>query len=641
MDIAWVRPDGAEMTQEDWRRPWISALGFMLGGDAIQMLDERGERLIDDNLLVVMNAHHDEVSFRLPGDNSAGRWILELDTADPERAAGAEHTGEYKLVGRSLVVFRQPLAPQVVRQAAIAPERVLRREAQRRRRRAGVVIPLFSIRTASGWGLGEVPDLARFAGWAASAGFSVLQLLPVNDTNGADPSPYAAASAFAIDPVYLSLDACEDFQALGGREALPAELSALLASVSAAPAVDWGAVRRLKQAAIQLAFERFHREEWEKRTLRARELAEFSNVHRGWLDDHALFRAWHDQHQTAWPDWPVRARDRDPGSLDRLRRKQSEAILRVKWTQWQLDRQWRAARREAAAQGVELMGDMPFVVGLDSSDVWAHRELFHKKLHVAAPPAYPGEEAQDWGLPVYDWPAMARDRFSWFRERATRAGALFSLYRIDHATGLYRTYFRAPEGATGFLPTDEHEQIQQGETLVRLLGHFAEVVAEDLGALPDYLRPSLEKLSVPGYRVLRWEKDGDAYREPGTWPESSVATNATHDTDTTAAWYDGLSREERERLRNLPGLGGLDPERGFDDRVRDLLLRVIYNAPSTLALVPLQDALGTRERVNVPGKADAANWTYRAPALEDLTRDRDTTERLARLAAETGRQRKP
>jgi 4-alpha-glucanotransferase len=222
-----------------------------------------------------------------------------------------------------------------------------------------------------------------------------------------------------------------------------------------------------------------------------------------------------------------------------------------------------------------------------------------------------------------------------------RAGALFSLYRIDHAAGLYRTYYRSVDGrSSGFVPADENDQIQLGETLMRLMGHWAEVVAEDLGAVPDYLRPSLEKLRVPGYRVLRWEKDGDAYRDPGSWRESSVATNATHDTTMTADWYDGLDRDERERLKKLPGLGGLDPEHGFDERARDLILRAIYNAPSTLALVPLQDALGTRDRINVPGKTDATNWTYRAPSVEDLERDVATTERLAQLSIETGRQRK-
>jgi glycogen operon protein len=642
-DIAWVRPDGEEMWADDWQRPWISTLGFVMGGDAIQMVDERGERLIDDNLLVLMNAHHEEVSFRLPGEGAAGTWSLEIDTAAPEREAGGSFTGEYKMMARSLVVMRQPLEAAAVREAATAPARAVRREAARRRRRAGVLVPLFSIRTSAGWGLGEVPDLGRFAAWAGKAGFSVLQILPVNDTSGAaDASPYAAASAFAIDPVYLSLDECEDFTAAGGRDALAPELKDLLTNARAAPLVDWKAARWLKRAGIALAFDRFLRDEWRQDTPRAHELAQFVKLHRGWLDDYALYRVWHDKYGCGWFDWPSGARDRNPSALARLREEHGDDHLRVLWTQWQLDRQWRAARRAASAAGVELMGDLPFVVGLDSADVWAHRELFRTDRHVGTPPEN-GDGGQDWGLPVYDWDVLEREGFSWIRERATRAGALYSLYRIDHVTGYYRTYFRSVDGLEkGFTPPDEHEQVELGETLVRLFGQWAEVVAEDLGSVPSFLRPSLEKLRVPGYRVLRWEKDGDAFRDPASWPESSVATCASHDTEMTAEWYEGLTADERERLRAVPGLAELGAGTKFDERVRDLFLRVVYSAPSTLALVTLQDALGTRERINVPGKADAANWRYRsARSVEELLADAETTERLARLAAETSRKAAP
>ena len=343
-----------------------------------------------------------------------------------------------------------------------------------------------------------------------------MQVLPVNETSGADASPYGAASAFALDPVFLSLDECEDFAAAGGRDALAPEQKELLASVAGAPRVDWPGVRRLKEAAIALAFARFLRDEWSQGTARAAELGQFMKVHSNWLDDHALYRVWHDELRTSWVDWPLAMRDRDPGALAHLREQRGDAILRVKWVQWQLDRQWRHARRAAAAAGIELMGDLPFVVGLDSADVWAHRELFRTDLHVGTPPEPDAPEGQDWGLPLYDWVTLGRERFSWIRERATRAGGLYSLFRIDHAMGFYRTYFRSADGRTkGFSPPNESEQLHLGETLMRLMGQWAEVVAEDLGAVPPFLRPSLERLRVPGYRVLRWEKDDDEYRDPG------------------------------------------------------------------------------------------------------------------------------
>ncbi|HVT06480.1 MAG TPA: 4-alpha-glucanotransferase [Polyangia bacterium] len=542
-------------------------------------------------------------------------------------------------------MLRQPLDTKVAREAAAAPARVVKKEAQRRRRRAGVVIPLFSIRSGKGWGVGDIADIPRFASWAGQAGFSVLQLLPVNPTSGADPSPYASVSAFALDPVYLALDDCEDFQSAGGRDALPEAQRKRIEELERAERVDWKAVRELKNAAFDLAFQKFRQDEWEKRTPRSRQLAEFMRDNRDWLDDYALFAVWHRQTNKAWTDWPAGPRDRAPEALAKVRREQGVDLLREAWLQWQLNRQWRRARRQASVEGVDLMGDLPFIVGSDSADVWANRNLFRIDRRLGTPPDDFSKTGQDWGLPVYDWSAMRQDDFSWMRRRAQRNGELFSVYRVDHAIGCYREYSR-PAGAPGdkelppgeFWPADESEQIQQGERLMHLMSRFGEVVAEDLGTLPPYLRPSLERIGIAGYRVLRWEKEQDHYRDPGSWPEISAATNATHDTDTTAEWWDKLTPDERKELQTIPALANIDPAAPFGPEVRDAILRALYGSKSTLTLVTLEDLMGGRGRINDPTVTDGSNWTYRAPrTTEELEKDGDTTQRLADLAAETGR----
>jgi isoamylase len=660
-DICWYRPDASEMTLEDWSQPYVRALAFVLGGDAIPTVDERGKRIIGDSLLVMINGHHEPVTFKLPTGKDDAEWLLELDTANLDQAGDAAVKGEYQLEARALVVLRQP--PRQVEMGV--HDRVPRPEEGQvelvspppRSRRAGVLVPLFSLRTdeASSWGCGDIADLSRFAAWAGKAGLSLVQLLPVNEASGGDASPYAAMSAFALDPVYLALDEAEDFQAAGGRKALSPEQQTELAALARTPGVQWRRVRKLKQAAAHLAFQRFLRDDWQKRSKRARELAAFQTEHRAWLDDYCLFSVMHERLGKSWLEWPDRLRNRTPEGIASFRREFGDALLERSWLQWQLDLQWRRARADAGRVGVAFMGDLPFTVASDSADAWANPKIFRPDLRVGTPPDAFAPKGQDWGLPAYDWNHLRRTELAWVRARAARAGVLFSAYRVDHVIGLYRTYVRtSPDVEGGFWPSNEPAQISLGETLLRVMRTAGEVIAEDLGSVPPFLRPSLDRLGVPGYRVLRWEKDGNAYRDPASWPKLSVATNATHDTDTTAEWYDLLSAEERRALAQIPALNQLavgktgkdqvqvqvQVKDRFDDTVRDALLTALYHAPSQLVIAPLQDLFGERERINVPGTTSDTNWTYRMPRpTATLDKDEAAINRLATLARESGRAR--
>jgi 4-alpha-glucanotransferase len=509
-------------------------------------------------------------------------------------------------------------------------------------RQAGVLIPLFSIRTPSSWGVGEIPDLVPFARWSASAGFSVVQVLPVNEAARGQSSPYSALSAFAVDPVYLALDMVEDFAAAGGRDALSREEQAVLEGVQAAPAVRWDQVRGLKSRALELAYRSFLDREWKRRTSRALELEAYARDH-SWLEDYALFVALHDDRfgGRSWTEWDEPLRRRDPAALAEARAELSERVLYRTWLQWQLDRQWHDARRQVNAAGAELMGDLPFMVATDSADVWSRPFDFRLDARVGVPPDQYSATGQDWGLPVYRWEVMEKNGFAWMNERARRGADLYGLYRVDHVVGFYRTYYRPDDGgAAAFVPDSEPAQIRNGEQVMRIFQQGARVIAEDLGTVPDFVRASLARLSIPGYRVLRWEKDGKVFRDPARWPAVSLATTGTHDTDSIADWYDGLETEERAALLAIPGLSALRaraPER-FDVAVRDALLELIYASGSDLVLLPLQDALGSRERINTPGTVTGENWCFRMPMeIAALAADAETRERLRALAARTGR----
>ena len=238
---------------------------------------------------------------------------------------------------------------------------------------------------------------------------------------------------------------------------------------------------------------------------------------------------------------------------------------------------------------------------------------------------------------------MAKNGYAWISARASRSAELYGAYRVDHVVGFYRSYFRPNDGgAPGFVPDTEPAQIVNGERVLAAFSLEARVIAEDLGTVPDFVRASLTRLGIPGYRVLRWEKDGEVFRDPARWPSVSLATTGTHDTDSLADWWESLPAAERKALLALPGLAALAARTttAFDDEVRDALLGLVSASGSDLLLLPFQDAMGARERVNVPGTVNDENWSYRVPMLlSALLTDRVAAERLAALARKTGRLR--
>ncbi|BDG09437.1 4-alpha-glucanotransferase [Anaeromyxobacter paludicola] len=514
-------------------------------------------------------------------------------------------------------------------------------------RQAGVLIPLFSIRAPGSWGLGEIPDLTAFARWASSAGFSVVQLLPVTEASRGQSSPYGALSAFAVDPVYLSLAQVEDFAAAGGEAALSDADRDELAALRAAPSVQWERIRAVKGRALELAFRAFLENEWKGRSQRAVTMSHWAKEHAFWLDEYALFVTLHDDvfGGRPWTEWPEALRHREPEALARARGELSERILFRSYLQWQLDLQWHAARDAAAREGVELMGDLPFMVATDSADVWSRPFDFRLDARVGVPPDAFSDTGQDWGLPVYRWDVMDQNGFAWMNERARRGADQYGLYRVDHVVGLYRTYYRPLDGGPpAFIPADEPAQIANGERVMAILSQGARVIAEDLGTVPDFVRDSLTRCGIPGYRILRWERHweqpGQPFRDPATWPALSVATTGTHDTESAAEWFDAMPDEERRALLELPQLAAVKARGGrrWDDLTRDAVLDLVYRSGSDLTLLPFQDALGHRERVNVPGTVNDRNWSYRmACDLPGLLADRATAERLKGLAVAGGR----
>ena len=486
-------------------------------------------------------------------------------------------------------------------------------------RAAGVLVPLFALRSGRDWGIGEIGDLPALCRWLASAGHHLLQLLPIFEMSAGERSPYAAVSAFAIDPIYLSLDAVEEVVATGGRDAA----RDAIAAARRERAIDYDGVRRAKRAALERAFARFVAAEWETGSTRANEFRRFRDDEAAWLGDYALFRALQERHgDTPWTAWERGLSDRRPAAIAAAASGLVRERLFHEWVQWIASAQWTAARREAATAGVRLKGDLPFMVSANSADVWARQGDFALDAEIGAPPDAFNAEGQRWGLPPCRWEAMAAaGNLAWLGARAGRAAELFDAFRIDHVVGFYRQYVLPPGR---FVPGNEAEQVAQGERLLRMLRESAgttDVIGEDLGVVPPFVRASLARLGIPGYRVLRWEDDGGVFRDPTTYPVRSIATTGTHDTSTLAAWWeDELDEAGHGALARVPVFAPLaDASAKFTPVVHEALLDGLYAAGSDLVVLPLPDAYGGRERINVPATVGRTNWAYRLPwTVEEL-----------------------
>jgi 4-alpha-glucanotransferase len=499
-------------------------------------------------------------------------------------------------------------------------------------RRSGIGVPLFSLTSSQSWGVGEFRDLAAFARWLAAAGQAFVQVLPITEIPDNETSPYSALTAMALDPIYIALPLVEEFAALGGETQLDERDRALLERVRQAPRVDYRRVRVLKARALRQSFEHFVATHAGRDTERAQRLAAFERDEASWLEDYALFQAIRaEQSRRPWWEWPAPLRLREAAALAAAREAHAEEIAYRKYVQWIAAEQWTRARDEA--RPVQVFGDLPFMISADSPDVWTQQNEFRFDSTVGVPPDAFSETGQDWGLPPWRWDVMAQDGYEWMDRRARRSARLFDGFRLDHLVGLYRTYIRPLDRTTPpfFAPADEPTQLAVGERLVQIYqASGAEIIAEDLGTVPDFVRHSLHRLGVPGFKVLRWERrwdiEGQPFIDPTEYPKISVATTGTHDTETLVEWLEVLSAQDRERLLAMPSVRAhlsAPPERdaSADDAVLVALLRALLNATSALAIIAVQDVFGWRDRINTPAVVDDENWTWRLPWRVDELSD--------------------
>ncbi len=483
-------------------------------------------------------------------------------------------------------------------------------------------------------GIGDLGPAAHefvsFLGRAKQHAWQVLPLCPTGFGN----SPYAGSSAFAGNPLLISLEFLADWGWIAGNR--------IAGLAGRSGAVDFGEVEAKKLPLLFEAAGNFLDRGLDENALANQweDFQAFRKDEAAWLNDYALYAVLRRELQTgAWTEWPEPLRRRDPKALSEVaaRHERDLAIERV--LQFAFAQQWAKLRNSAAENGIRMLGDVAIFVNMDSADVWVHPEIFEldgdlKPIRIAGvPPDYFSATGQRWGNPLYRWDVLARRGFDWWIDRIRRATKHYDIIRLDHFRGFEAYWaipaveetavngkwvkapglelFRALEGALGPLP----------------------LVAEDLGMITPEVEALRLEAGFPGMKVLQFGFSGKGahIHLPQNFEPSTVAYTGTHDNDTTQGWWGTASEAEHKAVEALVGPVGDSPVWP--------LIRAVEGSVAEIAVVPVQDLLelGSDARMNTPA-IPTGNWSWRAPEhcwTEGLA------GRLAALAEVTDRENDP
>ncbi|HEU5246613.1 MAG TPA: 4-alpha-glucanotransferase [Candidatus Udaeobacter sp.] len=555
---------------------------------------------------------------------------------------------------------------------------------------AGVLVPLFALRREDDLGIGDIDALRQFIDWVTGIGYKLVQLLPINET-GTDNSPYNAISAIAIEPTTLQLAPNSP------QDLTPEDFDSLVADANLARlrhgGVKYRHVKKLKQGLLEKAFANFSTRGSEERRL---EFRKFCEEQAAWLWDYAFFRVLMEENDdsAAWNRWPGQHQpmERARSWLRELPRDRQAALTARQeffcYVQWIAHQQWRAIKSHAEQRGVALMGDIPFGISYYSADVFAHPDDFALDWCGGAPPEphfkddeFTQKWGQNWGIPLYRWEKMRANNFAWWRQRVRAIRNIFHAFRIDHVQGFYRIYAFPwrPGKNKEFLPLDLHQMLgrtagraphfvprddetsenreankQEGGEYLRVVLDEAgatRVVGEDLGVVPDYVRPDLRSLGIAGFKIPQWEVCDGTITTGDKYERLSVATYATHDhKPLRALWEDaferpkatsGQSRTELVKIALFAGLNGRIEALDFEKDFYPAIMEALFKSESWIAVVMITDLLARKYRFNVPGTKANLNWTRRMQrSIAQLRSSRKEQKRMRlihELLQNTGR----
>jgi 4-alpha-glucanotransferase len=499
-------------------------------------------------------------------------------------------------------------------------------------RSSGVLLHITSL--PSDGGIGDLgPAAHEFVAFLAAARQHVWQVLPLGPT-GFGNSPYAATSAFAGNPLLISLELLSTWGWLNGSRI--ADLNGRVGPVD---------FLRVEERKLPLLFEAAGNfldrgssdpnlaNQWQQ-------FNQFCRAESVWLADYALYAVLRRQFNTgAWTEWPEPLRRRQPDALAQTAQQHSREIAQEQALQFAFALQWHQLREAAALSAIRILGDVAIFVNMDSADVWVHQKIFdlddnlQPRRVAGVPPDYFSPTGQRWGNPIYRWDVLAARGFDWWIDRIRHACSLYDIVRLDHFRG-FEAYWSIPASEE----TAVHGEWVKapGQALFRALQAALgplPLIAEDLGMITPEVDALRHELGLPGMKVVQFGfgDKGAHIHLPHRYTPDTVAYTGTHDNNTTLGWWQAAGKAERAAIEAYVGPVGKQPVWP--------LIWAIEASVAQIAVVPAQDLLelGAEARMNTPALA-VGNWSWRAP---ETSWSPELAARLAALSEATDRDNDP
>ena len=495
-------------------------------------------------------------------------------------------------------------------------------------RTAGILLPITSL--PSKYGIGCFSKEAyEFVDWLKEAGQCYWQILPLVPTSYGD-SPYQSFSTYAGNPYFIDLEKLIAEGVLTKKECEAVDFGTNESDI------DYEKMYYGRYQLLRLAYERSdisHNEAYNR----------FVAENAWWLKDYALFMAVKDRFAgKQWTEWAEDIRLRYGNAMEYYQRELYYDIEFQQYMQFKYYEHWMALKQYANAQGVQIIGDIPIYVAMDSADVWANPELFYldeENLPIAVagcPPDGFSATGQLWGNPLYRWDYHRTTGYQWWMSRLSYCFRLYDVVRLDHFRG-FDEYYTIPYGEKTAIKGQwvKGPGIELFWRMKEVLGD-KQVIAEDLGYVTDSVRQLVKDTGFPGMKVLEFAFDardtGNASDYlPHNYIENCVAYTGTHDNETLVAWYEGILEEERKMARDY-----LNDQYTPDDEFYWCMICEIMRSHASMCVIPLQDYLGldNTARMNQPSTV-GKNWRWRVTQSQ-LTKELQTnirtiTRRYGRL----------